>query len=119
MSAKLVAQALSAELFSPYGEVIEVAPALLVPVAEGDALAASFLGHYMFQTDNRRRYVIGLGLTSLINHGENANAEFHISVDSIKITATRAIGIGAEITIDYGWRREEWASVGVDYKPAD
>lgn len=99
------------------GEIIEDSPVLLVPKAQGDALGESFLGHYMFQTDNKKHYVIGLGLTSLINHGEKANAEFYASTDRLIIKALRAIPSGAEVTLDYGWRTEEWAAVGVTYVP--
>ena len=93
------------------GEVIETAPVLIVPKAQNEALAATFLEHYIFQTDNKKHLVIGLGITSLFNHNEPANAEFFISVESIIVKAKQAISIGAEVTIDYGWGPEEWAKV--------
>jgi SET domain-containing protein len=99
------------------GEVIETAPVLLVPKDQADVLAATFLGHYMFQTDNGRHYVIGLGLTSMVNHDDQPNAEFFATIDHVVVKATRAIAVGAEITIDYGWGQAEWASVGIAYEP--
>lgn len=96
------------------GEVIEEAPVLLVPRDQNDTLANTFLAHYMFQTDNGKRYVIALGLVSMLNHGDDANAEFFVSSDMITIKATRAISSNAEVTVDYGWRGEEWRAVGVD-----
>lgn len=95
------------------GEVIEISPVLLVPKSEGDALSKTFLGHYMFQTDNHKHYVIGLGLTSMYNHDDDPNAEFYVTVDSITVKARRAITMGREITVDYGWGVEEWALVGI------
>jgi hypothetical protein len=48
----------------------------------------------------------------MLNHADEPNAEFFASVDHVVIKATRAIPVGAEITIDYGWGEFEWASVG-------
>ncbi len=93
------------------GEIIESAPVLLVPKAEVDALAATFLGHYMFTTDNKKNLVLGLGVTSMLNHDDDANAEFFVTIENITIKAKRAIPIGTEITINYGWREKEWALV--------
>ncbi|RYZ52083.1 MAG: SET domain-containing protein-lysine N-methyltransferase, partial [Proteobacteria bacterium] len=81
------------------GEVIESAPALVVPKPDVDALAGSFLGHYMFTTDNKKNLVLGLGITSMLNHDDDANAEFFISIDTITIRAKKAIIPGTEITI--------------------
>jgi SET domain-containing protein len=71
----------------------------------------------MFQTDNHKHYVIGLGLTSMINHDDLPNAEFFVTVDSITVKALRGIPIGTEVTVDYGWGVEEWALVGITYVP--
>ncbi len=99
------------------GEVIEAVPALLVPKDQAAALVNSFLGHYMFKTDNKKHLVIGLGITSMLNHGADANAEFFASIDSITIKARRAIPVGAEVTIDYGWGEADWALIGVPFPP--
>ncbi|HYX37506.1 MAG TPA: SET domain-containing protein-lysine N-methyltransferase [Oligoflexus sp.] len=96
------------------GQVIETVPALLVPKSQVDALAETFLGHYMFTTDNNKNLVIGLGITSLLNHDDDANAEFYVTIDSVTIKAKRAIPAGTEITINYSWRAEEWARLGVE-----
>lgn len=96
------------------GEIIESAPALVVPKPEVDTLAATFLGHYLFTTDNKKNLVLGLGITSMLNHDDEANAEFFISIDSITIQAKKPISIGSEITINYGWREKEWALAGVE-----
>lgn len=71
----------------------------------------------MFQTDNHKHYVIGLGLTSMFNHDDHPNAEFYVTVESITVKALRSITVGTEITVDYGWGVEEWALVGITYVP--
>ena len=84
-------------------EIIEKAPVLLVPREQVEILANTFLGSYMFNSDNRKHVAIGLGLTSMLNHDEDPNAEFFIVGDNITIKAKRGISAGAEITINYGW----------------
>jgi SET domain-containing protein len=88
------------------GQVIESAPAILVPKDQVAVLAETFLSHYLFTTDNKKNLVLGLGITSMLNHDEDANAEFFVSIDSITIKAKRAIPAGAEVTINYAWRAE-------------
>jgi SET domain-containing protein len=97
------------------GELIEAAPVLLVPKAECETLAAGFLGNYMFQTDDGRHYVVALGLTAMVNHSPRANASYAVSFDAITIKARREIAPGTEITIDYGWRPEEWDKLGISW----
>lgn len=96
------------------GQLIESAPALLVPKEQVEVLAATFLGHYLFTTDNKKNLVLGLGISSMLNHSEKANAEFFVSIDSITIKAKYAIPAGAEVTINYAWRPEEWARLGIE-----
>ncbi len=47
---------------------------------------------------------IALGLISLINHGLPANADWELDIPArtIRLSATRDIAAGEEITIDYG-----------------
>lgn len=96
------------------GEVIEVAPAVVVPTRQDDELIKTFLEHYLFQSDDGTRYVVGLGYASLINHGDRPNAEFFVDIDRITIKATRAIQKNAEVTVDYGWTAREWATIGIE-----
>lgn len=98
------------------GEIIERSPVILLPKNEGDALLETILGRYMFQTDDNTRFVFALGLASLINHNDQANAEFFVSVESISIVAQRSIAKGDEIFHDYGWTEEEWQRAGVKKK---
>ncbi len=96
------------------GEIIETAPALTVPKTDVDVLAKTYLGSYLFTTDNGKNLVLGLGISSMFNHEDEANAEFDVFVDCISIRAKKAITIGQEITINYGWRAKEWNLAGVE-----
>ncbi|RZA25470.1 MAG: SET domain-containing protein-lysine N-methyltransferase [Proteobacteria bacterium] len=93
------------------GEIIETAPALVVPKPDLDVLAKTFLGSYLFTTDNKKNVVVGLGITSMLNHGEDANAEFFVTIDQITIKAKKAIVSGSEITLDYRWGDKEWMQI--------
>ena len=94
------------------GEVIEVAPALLIPPDEAEEQLTTSLAHYVFRTDRGDRYVLGLGYASLFNHTSRANAEFFVTNLAVTIKATRAIAVGSEITVNYGWTKNEWANIG-------
>lgn len=93
------------------GEIIETAPALLIPKAEAKVLGESFLQNYIFTSDNQKHLVIGLGITSMLNHDDDANAEFFVTHDQITIKAKKAIPVGTEITLNYRWGDGEWAKV--------
>jgi len=94
------------------GEVVEVAPVLLVPKAQAEDLLVSFLSHYMFSTDAGGRIVIGLGYTSLYNHSRRPNCDFTVTCASLTIRALRSIDAGQEVTVSYGWTAREWDLVG-------
>ena len=94
------------------GETIEIAPALLIPREESDEFLATFLAHYIFKTDRGQRYVLALGFASLFNHDRKPNAEFFVERSHIRIAAIKAIPTGREITVDYGWTKQEWATIG-------
>jgi SET domain-containing protein len=92
------------------GDVIECAPALTIPKQDIDHALATFLKFYVFQTDDGRNYVVGLGWVSIINDGgRKANCEFFVTRDALAIKATRRIRSGQEVLSDYGWNKAEWA----------
>jgi len=94
------------------GEVVEVAPVLLVPKEQAEDLLVSFLSHYMFSTDAGGRIVLGLGYTSLYNHSRRPNCDFTVTRARLTIRALRPITAGQEITVCYGWTAREWEQVG-------
>jgi hypothetical protein len=95
------------------GEVIEVAPVLVVPRHEVSTLLSSFLGQYFFETDRKGGCVLGLGWTSLLNHGPEPNTVFFVTRKALTLKATRSIRSGEELTLCYGWSKAEWRLVGV------
>lgn len=95
------------------GEVIEVAPVLVMKREESAMLLKSTLGSHGFDL-GRGRVGIGLGYASLYNHGGKPNAEFESSPDGIRFVALANIKAGAEILIDYRWTKAEFARDGVD-----
>ncbi len=95
------------------GEVIEAAPALIVPKRSRKSLEASFLKHYMFQTDDGRDYVFGMGYVAIANHSDSPNAEFDVTSDLVIVRASRSIAAGQEITLDYGWDESDWSDLRI------
>jgi SET domain-containing protein len=92
------------------GDVIEAAPALTIPKEDIDHVLATFLQCYVFQTDDRRHYVVALGWVSIINDaGRRANCEFFVTRDMLVIKASRRIRSGQEVLTDYGWSKADWA----------
>jgi SET domain-containing protein len=92
------------------GDVIEAAPALTIPKQDIDHVLATFLQCYVFQTDDRRNYVVALGWVSIINDGgRKANCEFFVTRDTLVIKALRRIRAGQEVLANYGWTKAEWA----------
>ena len=93
------------------GEIIESAPALLVPKKSRKTFERTFLQHYMFQTDDGQDYVLGMGYVAIANHSDEPNAEFDVTVDKVTLRATKAIAVGREITLDYGWDEGDWVGI--------
>jgi SET domain-containing protein len=90
------------------GTIIENAPVILVPRAESIDAQMSFLNRYLFQTENRRACVIGLGWVSMINHSDKPNCNFFANSVMLTIKTTRGIKKGEELYIDYGWSKSDW-----------
>lgn len=97
----------------PAKAVIERAPVLLIPARDRLAADKTIVFTYVFMWEHDTteqdlylgdgRAAIALGLTSLLNHSYEPNAEFirHIDELEIEIRALRHIRAGEEITIDY------------------
>jgi hypothetical protein len=92
------------------GEAFHVAPLLLFPCAEADALQGTRAADYVFHVedcpDHPGRSIVGLAMSpmSFVNHSARASAAFAVDpkAETITFTALRAIVDGEEITIDYG-----------------
>ncbi|HSL58903.1 MAG TPA: SET domain-containing protein-lysine N-methyltransferase [Acidimicrobiales bacterium] len=90
------------------GEVLEVAPILLIPEAQRDAALATIVRRYAWGWDGG--LAVGLGLISVVNHGVPANARWESDREACELwlVATAAIAAGAEVLVDYshGGERE-------------
>lgn len=87
----------------PYrtGQVVEVSPVIKVSRREVRGL----LLHYVFDFGSKH-YAIALGVGSLFNHSSRANlrSKADIKGETITFRARRMIGVGEELTVDYGYK---------------
>jgi hypothetical protein len=95
------------------GELIERSPVLIIPPKDRGSVDPTIIFTYVFMWEkgtveedlykHEGRAAIALGYTSLLNHSYTPNAEFHRHIDDlmIDVVASRDIGAGEEITIDY------------------
>ena len=95
------------------GRLIERCPVLVIPAEDRGRVDPSVVFTYVFMWEHGTteqdlyagtgRSAIALGLTSLLNHSYEPNAEFirHIDALEIEVRARRLIRRGEEITIDY------------------
>jgi hypothetical protein len=100
-------------------ELIEVCPVLVLPpgTEEKDLVG---LGAYVFVWGAAEdRLAIALGYGSLYNHSADPNAEFEHRHGrrEIAFRATRDIGAGDQILIDYGWLAADCAAFGLPAPP--
>ena len=86
------------------GALIEIAPVLPL-TTESQPLPGQILFDYPFLWDDPP-YIeaIALGLISMINHSDEPNAQFETDIANkiIRLTASRDIAAGEEVTFDYG-----------------
>lgn len=92
------------------GQVLEVAPVLVVPEAERSSLERTRLREHVWEWDGG--VAVGLGLISLVNHGVPGNARWESDVDAgeLWLTAERDLPAGTEVLVDYtlGGEIELW-----------
>jgi hypothetical protein len=83
------------------GEVIEVAPVLVVPPEQLDALKATGLRYYVWNWGSS--VAVGLGIISLVNHGTPPNASWSANhtTGELTLTALAELVPGTEILVDY------------------
>ena len=89
------------------GGVIGVFHLLMLPADELQALRATRVYHYVFDTgedaDGWQTCGLALGEISFCNHSAAANARFVVDAEArtVTLSAARAIAAGDEIFIDY------------------
>jgi hypothetical protein len=92
------------------GQVLEVAPVLVVPDAQRPALERTRLREHVWEWDDG--VAVGLGLISLVNHGVPGNARWESDVEAgeLWLSAVDDLPAGAEVLVDYtlGGEIELW-----------
>jgi hypothetical protein len=86
------------------GDIVERCEVLRIPASQVDAIQQTELRAYLFSCDDGSGDVaIALGLGSLYNHSDDANATYFKDAkhNVIVITAQRDIAAGEEITVAY------------------
>jgi SET domain-containing protein len=86
------------------GEILEVAPVILIRRGEEPSLG-SMLYDYPFKwEDPPYAEAIALGLLSMCNHSTDPNCDVDLFVDRklVQLNAIRDIAAGEELTFDYG-----------------
>ena len=68
------------------GQVLEVAPVLVVPESERPDLEQTLLRQYVWEWDGG--VAVGLGIISLVNHGVPANAHWESDVEAGELWLT-------------------------------
>ncbi len=83
------------------GEVIEVAPVLVIPAAQVASLLATGLRYYVWHWGSS--VAVGLGIISLVNHGTPPNARWSANhaTGELTLTAIARLVPGTEILVDY------------------
>jgi uncharacterized protein len=82
------------------GEIIEVAPLIVIPKSEIELIELTRLSQYYFLMKSGS-IAIALGYGSLYNHSSDPNAEFKEVEGSMVFSSLKGILRGEEITIDY------------------
>ena len=99
------------------GEVVEVAPVIVVPAEERDLLEASSLRDHWYGWNDDGDAAVAFGHASFYNHAVDANCGYdaHEVLDALVVRTRRAVVAGEELTIDYtdGGEQELW------FDPAD
>ena len=86
------------------GEIIEMAPVIVMSAAERVLLDQTLLHDYIFEWgEDKTQCAMALGWIPVYNHSYTSNAEYFMDFEEgwMFIKAVREIGPGEEITINY------------------
>jgi SET domain-containing protein len=94
------------------GEVVEVAPVIVIPADERDLLEASSLRDHYYGWNDDGDLAIAFGHGSFYNHADDPTLAYdaHEVLDALVFRTRRAVAAGEELTIDYtgGGVEELW-----------
>ena len=103
------------------GKVIEICPAIFLPMREFKLIKQTKLFYYFYEYSNKE-FAIVLGYGSVYNHAYTPNAQYKFNYlrRFMEVKTLKAIKKDEEIFINYNYYSddqtplEDWYSVGVD-----
>ena len=91
------------------GEVIEIAPVIVLPEEQALPLNFTDLSCYVFDW-SKNRIALALGIISLVNHSskkDNVDTKQNYKNNTIKLFAIKDIKKGEQLFLDYGYTIKE------------
>ena len=94
------------------GVIVEIAPVIVVPADEIEALEGTPLRDYWYGWTDNGDAAVAFGHASFYNHAADPSCEYeaHAVIDALVLRTRRAVVAGEELTIDYtgGGVNELW-----------
>ncbi len=102
-------------------EIIEICPAIFLPIKELEIIRKTKMNFYFFEYTNKE-FAIVLGYGSIYNHSYKPNAQyrFNFKTRTMVVRARKKIKAGTEIFFNYNFwagdksALEDWYAPGVD-----
>jgi len=101
------------------GEIIEIAPVIVMTAEERKLLDQTLLHDYIFVWgDSNDQCCVALGYISVYNHSYHSNCEYFMDYDdnTMFIKTVRAIEAAEELTINYNGTYNDMKKVWFDVK---
>jgi uncharacterized protein len=103
----------------PANTVIEIAPVIVMEIADREHLDKTLLHDYIFEWGKLKdKCAMALGLIPIYNHSYKSNCEYFMDFedDSIMVKTVRVIENGEELTINYNGDWNDGKKVWFDVK---
>ena len=103
----------------PAGTVIEIAPVIVMELADRQHLDKTLLHDYIFEWGKQKdQCCMALGLIPMYNHDYKSNCEYFMDFDdsTIMVKTVRVIERGEELSINYNGDWNEGKKVWFDAK---
>ena len=102
------------------GDVVEIAPVILIPNTQRTLIRQTVLENYVFDWGGGST-ALALGYGSLYNHAYDPNAYYYQDIDrkTLEFSAIRGIAEGDEINVNYNGSSESSLPMWFDVKDRD
>ena len=103
----------------PANTVIEIAPVIVMEIADREHLDKTLLHDYIFEWGKEKnKCAMALGLIPIYNHSYKSNCEYFMDFEdsSIMVKTVRVIENGEELTINYNGDWNDGKKVWFDVK---